>query len=51
MNGQKIYISAVLDLFSREIVGYEVSKSPNFELVQQSFKKALRIQSYWKRMT
>lgn len=40
MNGQKIYISAVLDLFSREIVGYEVSKSPNFELVQQSFKKA-----------
>ncbi|WP_342545249.1 IS3 family transposase [Lysinibacillus sp. FSL W7-1291] len=40
INGQKIYISAVLDLFNREIVGYEVSKSPNFELVQQSFKKA-----------
>jgi len=40
INGQKIYCSAVLDLFNREIVGYEVSKSPNFELVQQSFKKA-----------
>lgn len=40
INGQKIYVSAVLDLFNREVVGYEVSKSPNFELVQQSFKKA-----------
>jgi len=40
INGQKIYCSAVLDLFNREIVGYEISKSPNFELVQQSFKKA-----------
>jgi len=40
INGQKIYLSAVLDLFNREIVGYEISKSPNFELVQQSFKKA-----------
>ncbi|MEK5486030.1 IS3 family transposase [Lysinibacillus sp. FSL M8-0355] len=40
INGQKLYISAVLDLFNREIVGYEVSKAPNFELVQQSFKMA-----------
>ncbi|MEQ6357812.1 IS3 family transposase [Lysinibacillus sp. M3] len=40
INGQKIYCSAVLNLFNGEIVGYEVSKSPNFELVQQSFKKA-----------
>lgn len=40
INGQKFYFSAVLDLFNREIVGYEVSKSPNFELIQQSFKKA-----------
>ncbi|WCH50021.1 IS3 family transposase [Lysinibacillus sp. OF-1] len=40
INGQKIYVSAILDLFNREIVGYEVSKSPNFELVQQSLKMA-----------
>lgn len=40
VNGQKIYLSAILDLFNREIVGYEVSKSPNFELIEQSFQKA-----------
>lgn len=40
VNGNKLYISAFLDVFNREIVGYEITSNPNFNLIEKSFKKA-----------
>lgn len=43
VNGQKLYLSPILDLFNGEIVSYSLSKTPNFRLVtdmlQQAFQK------------
>lgn len=41
VNGEKLYLSAFLDVFNREIVGYELTKNPNFELIKTSFEKAV----------
>ena len=43
VNGQKFYLSPILDLFNGEIVSYSLSKTPDFHLVidmlQQAFRK------------
>lgn len=43
MNGQKLYLSPILDLFNGEIVIYSLSKTPDFRLamamLQQAFRK------------
>jgi putative transposase len=43
VNGQKLYLSPILDLFNGEIVSYSLSKTPSFRLVtdmlQQAFQK------------
>jgi putative transposase len=39
--GQKLYLSPVLDLYSGEIVAFEMNWHPVFELVNVMFKKAL----------
>jgi len=41
VQGVKLYLSAFLDVFNREIVGYSVTQNPNFHLVQDSFEKAV----------
>lgn len=38
----KIYLSAILDLFNREIVSYTISQSPNLEFVQRMLNLALQ---------
>lgn len=39
--GQKLYLSPVMDLFNGEIVAYQMSERPVFELVSTMLKKAL----------
>jgi putative transposase len=39
--GEKLYLSPVLDLYNGEIVAYETSRRPAFELVDSMLKKAL----------
>lgn len=42
VNGTKLYLSAFLDVFNREIVGHAISRNPNFQLIQNSFEKAVK---------
>ena len=39
--GEKLYLSPVLDLYNGEIVAFETSRRPAFELVDSMLKKAL----------
>ncbi|WP_156923786.1 IS3 family transposase [Burkholderia sp. WSM2232] len=39
--GQKLYLSPVMDLYNGEIVSYQMSERPVFELVRSMLKKAL----------
>jgi len=39
--GEKLYLSPVLDLYNGEIVAFETSRRPAFELVNSMLKKAL----------
>jgi putative transposase len=39
--GQKLYLSPVLDLYNGEIVAYQMSERPVFELVSRMLRKAL----------
>jgi putative transposase len=39
--GEKLYLSPVLDLYNGEIVAFEMSRRPAFELVDSMLKKAL----------
>ncbi|KFI05506.1 hypothetical protein JN27_20695 [Massilia sp. BSC265] len=39
--GERLYLSPVLDLYNGEIVAFETSKRPAFELVDSMLKKAL----------
>lgn len=40
---QKLYLSAILDLYDKRIVAYELSNSNNNKLVFDNFKKALEL--------
>jgi len=41
--GQKLYLSAIMDLYSRDIVSYSISKRPTFwlvtDMIEQAFQK------------
>jgi len=39
--GEKLYLSPVLDLYNGEIIAFETSRRPSFELVDSMLKKAL----------
>jgi putative transposase len=41
VGGQKLYLSPVLDLYNGEIVAYETSRRPAFEMVSTMLKKAM----------
>jgi transposase InsO family protein len=41
VRGQKLYLSPVMDLYNGEIVAYQMSERPVFELVRTMLKKAL----------
>lgn len=42
VDNQKIYISALMDLFNREIIAFEVSDSPNLQLIKDTVEAAQR---------
>ncbi|HEY6021825.1 MAG TPA: IS3 family transposase [Candidatus Paceibacterota bacterium] len=42
VQGQKLYLSPLLDLFNGEIVSYSVSKTPEFRLVRQMLQQAFQ---------
>ena len=42
VNGKKLYLSPVIDLFNGEIISYELSESPNFKQVITMLKSAFR---------
>lgn len=42
VNGNKLFLSPVMDLYNGEIVAYEMSDRPNFEMVSAMLKQALR---------
>ena len=42
VSGVKLYVSAVLDVFNREIIGHSISRSPNFKHVQDTFEVAFK---------
>ena len=39
--GQRVYLSAMMDLYNREIISYRVSERIGFDLVDQTLKQAL----------
>lgn len=41
VGGEKLYLSPVLDLCNREIVGYEMATRPVFELVSESVRNSI----------
>lgn len=40
VNGQKLYLSPVMDLYNREIVAYQTDRRPSFEMVSTMLAKA-----------
>jgi putative transposase len=40
--GQKLYLSPILDLYSRDIVSYTITKSPSFQLVTDMLEQAFQ---------
>ncbi|TCP12344.1 integrase-like protein [Bisgaardia hudsonensis] len=42
LDGRKCYLSPILDRFNNEIIAYKVSRSPNFQQIQEMLQQALR---------
>ena len=42
INGVKLYLSPILDMWNGEIISYTISRSPNMALVMKMLKKAFR---------
>lgn len=42
VNNEKLYLSAILDMYNSEIVSYELSMRPNLELTNNTLNKALK---------
>lgn len=40
VNGQKLFLSPVMDLFNKEIIAYEFDTAPSFSLVRSMLEKA-----------
>lgn len=47
VNDEKLYLSPILDLYNQEIISYEVTRHPKYELVGKMLNKALdHLKSY-----
>jgi putative transposase len=42
INGKKIYLSPILDLFNGEIISYSISTSPTYKLIEDMLQQAFR---------
>lgn len=43
VDGKKLYLSPVMDLYNGEIIAYQMDQRPSFELVSNMLKKALTV--------
>lgn len=43
LNGEKLYLSPIMDLYNLEIISFKVSKKPTLDLVIDPLKEALSI--------
>ncbi|MGM7683295.1 IS3 family transposase [Cytobacillus sp. Hm23] len=41
-NGQKLYLSAIMDLYNNEVVSYQISKKNDYKLVMDTLHKAVK---------
>ena len=41
VNGKKVYLSPMIDLYDRSVVGYSISKSPNMKMIKDMLKGCL----------
>jgi len=41
VNGKKLYLSTIVDLFNQEIISYELADAPVFKLVMNMIRKAI----------
>ncbi|USK84492.1 IS3 family transposase [Peribacillus asahii] len=41
-NGQKLYLSAIKDLYNNEVVAYQISRRNDYKLVLDTLKKAIK---------
>lgn len=44
INEKKVYLSPIMDLYSRDIVSYTISESPNVDMVMEMLEKAVKSQ-------
>lgn len=42
INGEKLYLSPIIDLYNREVVSYTLSRHPNFEMIAKMLEKAFQ---------
>lgn len=45
MNGDKIFLSPIIDLFNGEIISYSLTKSPSVSAINNMLKKAYKVLS------
>lgn len=45
VDNRKVYISALMDLFNREIIAFEISDSPNLQLIEDTIEAARKKRS------
>lgn len=41
VNGEKLYLSPLIDLYNREVIAYAISRRPNYALVDAMLKQAI----------
>jgi len=46
VNGQKLYLSACMDLYNREIIAHRMARRPVFDLVSDTLREALARSAY-----
>lgn len=42
INGEKIFLSIIIDLYNREVICYTLSRHPNFEMISKMLEKAFQ---------
>lgn len=38
---EKFFVSAIMDLYNREVIAFKVSYSPNMDLIEQTIRAAM----------
>ncbi len=46
VNGKKIFLSPIMDLYNNEIIAYDISQTSNLEMIERMMKQVARRRSY-----